>query len=71
MDHGAKAGIHVPETATLNLYGTGELKAIGGDAGSGGNTQNGNRGGARWSDGAGAGIGGNGRSWRKWKSIYM
>lgn len=33
---GGKAGIHVPETATLNLYGTGKLVAIGGDAGSGG-----------------------------------
>ena len=56
---GASAGIHVPETATLNLYGTGTLIATGGNAGNGGGTKNALRGGA-----------GGGRSWswnwRQW-----
>jgi type II secretory pathway pseudopilin PulG len=34
---GAYAGIRVPETATLNLYGTGTLISYGGNAGNGGN----------------------------------
>ena len=44
---GGKAGIHVPETATLNLYGEGTLIAIGGDAGNGGGAVTGNTGGGR------------------------
>ena len=58
---GAYAGIHVPEGAILNLYGTGILTAVGGDAGDGGdggynNLDWGGAGGG----GAGAGIGGHG-----------
>jgi hypothetical protein len=50
---GGYAGIHVPENATLNLYGSGIIKAIGGDAGAGGgDTNSGNTGGGgrrrRW-----------------------
>jgi len=59
---GAKAGIHVGENSTLNLYGTGILTAKGGNASSGngtygtGDSNTGGGGGG----GAGAGIGGNG-----------
>lgn len=58
---GGYAGIHVPDGATLNLYGDGTLIAYGGDAGDGGGAVSGNTGGGRRTDGAGAGIGGNGR----------
>ena len=57
---GAKAGIHVPETATLNLYGTGTLTAIGGDAGKGGDGDFNSK------DWGGAG-GGRSWSWNWWK----
>lgn len=55
---GGYAGIHVPPTATLNVYGEGTLIAYGGDAGDGNTVQDslGSGGGG----GAGAGIGGNG-----------
>ena len=55
---GGYAGIHVPLTATLNVYGEGTLIAYGGDAGDGNTVKNslGSGGGG----GAGAGIGGNG-----------
>ncbi len=56
---GGSAGIHVPKTATLNLYGTGTLTAIGGDAGDGGGAYTTHTGGGG-GGGAGAGIGGNG-----------
>ena len=59
---GGYAGIHVPEGSTLNLYGTGTLTAIGGDAGDG-NSYLGNASssqGGSGGGGAGAGIGGNG-----------
>ena len=63
---GAKAGIHVPETATLNLYGTGTLTAIGGDAGKGGDgDSNAKDMGGAGGGGAGAGIGGN--RWQRWR----
>ena len=47
---GGFAGIHVPETATLNLYGTGVLTAVGGNAGNGGSalSDNAGGGGRRW-----------------------
>ncbi len=64
---GAYAGIHVPKGATLNLYGTGTLKAYGGNAGTGGvpsGAENGGAGGG----GAGAGIGGNGGDGGSWKT---
>ena len=66
---GGYAGIHVPETATLNLYGTGTLYAIGGSAGDGGSYIKKSDGsddhpvdlqGCTGGGGAGAGIGGNG-----------
>ena len=59
---GGYAGIHVPEDATLNLYGEGTLTAIGGDAGDGNSyTTNLSAGiGGTGGGGAGAGIGGNG-----------
>ena len=59
---GGYAGIHVPKTATLNLYGEGTLTAIGGDAGDGNSyTTNLNAGiGGTGGGGAGAGIGGHG-----------
>ena len=55
---GGYAGIHVPSTATLNVYGEGTLIAYGGDAGDGNTVKNslGSGGGG----GAGAGIGGGG-----------
>lgn len=55
---GGYAGIHVPEGATLNLYGKGILYSNGGNAGNGeiSNQDTLNAGGG----GAGAGIGGNG-----------
>lgn len=60
---GGYAGIHVPETATLNLYGSGELIARGGNAGNGGTLTTGGqdqkKSGAG-GGGAGAGIGGAG-----------
>ena len=56
---GGYAGIHLPEGATLNLYGKGKLIAYGGNAGTGGGSTSGNRGGGG-GGGAGAGIGGNG-----------
>ncbi|MBO5397841.1 MAG: hypothetical protein J6A36_02775, partial [Clostridia bacterium] len=69
---GGYAGIHVPwkdtnndntrddgEYAILNLYGYGTVKAIGGNAGSGG-TPKGNGQSTSGGGGAGAGIGGNG-----------
>lgn len=50
---GGYAGIHLPENATLNLYGNGKLITYGGNAGNGGGSTNGNRGGGggrrRWS----------------------
>ena len=49
---GGFAGINVPSGAELNLYGSGELIAIGGNAGDGGGAVNGDTGG-----------GGGGRSW--------
>ena len=55
---GGYAGIHVPPTATLNVYGEGTLIAYGGDAGDG-NTVQGSLG-SGGGGGAGAGIGGNG-----------
>ena len=65
--NGAYAGIHVPETATLNLYGTGTLIAEGGNAGDGGSYIYTGEGehpvdlqGCTGGGGAGAGIGGNG-----------
>ena len=57
---GGYAGIHVPSTATLNVYGEGTLIAYGGDAGDG-NTVQGSLG-SGGGGGAGAGIGGNGGS---------
>ena len=42
---GGYAGIHLPEGATLNLYGKGKLIAYGGNAGTGGGSTSGNRGG--------------------------
>ena len=57
---GAYAGIHVPETATLNLYGTGTLYAIGGNASNGGTPNGGDGTFSAGGGGAGAGIGGNG-----------
>ena len=56
---GGYAGIHLPDGATLNLYGKGKLIAYGGNAGTGGGSTSGNRGGGG-GGGAGAGIGGNG-----------
>lgn len=60
---GGYAGIHVPESATLNLYGSGTLIARGGNAGNGGTVttggQNQKKSGAG-GGGAGAGIGGAG-----------
>ena len=53
---GGYAGIHVPEGATLNLYGQGTIKAYGGKAGNGYIGSGLQAGGG----GAGAGIGGNG-----------
>lgn len=44
---GGFAGIHVPKTAKLNLYGTGKITAIGGNAGNGGGAISGNTGGGR------------------------
>ena len=61
---GAEAGIRVPKTATLNLYGTGKLEAYGGKAGDGGQCGRNESGGAGRPDGAGAGIGGNRR--KRW-----
>lgn len=55
---GGYAGIHVPETAILNIFGDGTLIAYGGDAGSG-NAVSSNLG-SGGGGGAGAGIGGNG-----------
>ena len=68
-DHGGFAGIHVPwndlnnngtrdagEQAELNLFGEGTVIAIGGNAGDGVDSSE-LYGGARRSDGAGAGIG--------------
>ena len=58
---GGYAGIHVPEGATLNLYGQGTIKAYGGKAGNGGTNINGSvDGNGAGGGGAGAGIGGNG-----------
>jgi type II secretory pathway pseudopilin PulG len=69
---GGSAGIHVPSTttyddlgvahttyATLNIYGTGNLTCMAGDAGDGSDAMTGNIGGSG-GGGAGAGIGGNG-----------
>lgn len=61
-----KLGIHVPETAILNLYGTGTLTAIGGNASNASemySTGNGGSGGG----GAGAGIG---RKWWSWCKFW-
>ena len=55
---GGYAGIHVPETAILNIFGDGTLIAYGGDAGAG-NAVSSNLG-SGGGGGAGAGIGGNG-----------
>lgn len=55
---GAFAGIRVPKDATLNLYGTGTLTAIGGDAGDGEVSDNISL--HAGGGGAGAGIGGSG-----------
>ena len=58
---GGYAGIHVPEGATLNLYGKGTIEAFGGNAGNGGTfTKGGLNGNGAGGGGAGAGIGGNG-----------
>ena len=51
---GGYAGIHVPVGACLNLSGSGEVYAYGGNAGNGGGTSNGGKGGA-----------GGGRSWSR------
>ena len=56
---GGYAGIHVPEGATLNLYGKGTIEAFGGKAGNGANAY-GNASPTAGGGGAGAGIGGNG-----------
>ena len=45
---GGYAGIEVPETATLNLYGNGQITCIGGDAGNGAGAVSRNTGGRRW-----------------------
>ena len=42
---GGYAGIHLPENATLKLYGNGKLVTYGGNAGNGGGSTSGNRGG--------------------------
>ena len=55
---GAYAGIRVPPTAELNIYGTGTLTAIGGDAGDGEVSDNTSL--HAGGGGAGAGIGGSG-----------
>ena len=55
---GAYAGIHVPFGATLNLYGTGTITAIGGDAGDGEISKSNSL--HAGGGGAGAGIGGAG-----------
>ena len=55
---GAFAGIRVPKDAILNLYGTGTLTAIGGDAGDGEISKNDSL--HAGGGGAGAGIGGSG-----------
>ncbi len=65
---GAYAGIRVPKTATLNLYGTGTLTARGGKAGDGGQAGKNDTGGAG-GGGAGAGIGGNRWKWWKYSKI--
>lgn len=65
---GAYAGIRVPKTATLNLYGTGTLTAKGGKAGDGGQAGKNDTGGAG-GGGAGAGIGGNRWKWWKYSKI--
>ena len=58
---GGKAGIHVPDGATLNLYGDGKIICVGGDAGDGGTCPvNEYDAGGGGGGGAGAGIGGNG-----------
>lgn len=56
---GGYAGIHVPESATLRLYGDGTITARGGDAGNGSDAMAGDIGGSG-GGGAGAGIGGHG-----------
>lgn len=55
---GGYAGIHVPEGATLSLYGSGQIYAQGGNAGNGEIARNSSL--AAGGGGAGAGIGGNG-----------
>ena len=45
---GGYAGIRVPEGATLNIYGSGTLIAVGGNAGNGGGAVTANTGGGRW-----------------------
>jgi hypothetical protein len=57
--YGGYAGIHVPEGATLNLYGEGTVIATGGNASAGKDSISGDYGGSG-GGGAGAGIGGNG-----------
>ena len=62
---GGYAGINVPETATLNLYGEGTLIARGGNAGNGGTVTSGTmdqKVSGAGGGGAGAGIGGSGGS---------
>lgn len=55
---GGYAGIHVPEGATLSLYGSGQIYAQGGNAGNGEIARNSSL--AAGGGGAGAGIGGGG-----------
>ena len=55
---GGYAGIHVPESAMLNLYGKGNIIAFGGNAGDGGGAVSNNTGG---------GGGRRGWSWNRWK----
>ena len=64
---GGYAGIHVPENATLNLFGDGVIKAYGGSASDGGTYatySDGGTAGGSGGGGAGAGIGGNGGNGR-------
>lgn len=56
---GGYAGIHVPKSAILNLYGDGTITVRGGDAGDGSDAMAGDIGGSG-GGGAGAGIGGHG-----------
>ena len=66
---GAYAGIRVPPTATLNIFGTEKLTAIGGDAGDGEVSDNTSL--HAGGGGAGAGIGGSGGKGGKGKNGKM